>query len=191
MTSVNTPVILAISNGKEFEKFLNSTMQSCVLMNMHLSFVGDFLKQAHGKGKTVFLHIDLIKGISSDEAGCEYVCQALGADGIISTKGKVVETAKRLKKIAILRMFLIDSQSLKKGIKMIEELHPDYVEVLPGLASAIVPELISQTKASFLCGGLISSKEQIETCLSNGAVAVTISDLKTAEAFLAESDKRK
>ncbi len=184
--TLTSPVIPAISNGKEFEKFLESSIGSCVLMNMHLSFVADFLKQAHKVSKTVYLHMDLIKGIASDEAGCEYVCQVLGADGIISTKGKVVECAKRLKRTAILRMFLIDSQSLKKGVKMIEELKPDYVEVLPGLACSILPELIKTTNASFLCGGLISTKEQVKECLSQGAVAVTISNLKTAEEFINE-----
>lgn len=186
---IQTSVIPAISNGKEFEKFLDSSLQVCLLMNMHLSFVGDFIKQAHQRGKAVILHLDLIKGISSDEAGCEYVCQVLMADGIISTKGKVVEIAKRLKKTAILRMFLIDSQSLQKGIRMIADTKPDYVEVLPGIACSILPKLIEETRASFLCGGLISSEEQIDECLKQGAVAVTISNLKIAETYMEEGKK--
>lgn len=180
------PVILAISSGKEFEKFLESSITCCVLMNLHLSMVAQFVAVAHQSDKKVYLHLDLIKGIAADDAGCEYVCQVLGVDGIISTKGKVVETAKRLQKTAILRMFLIDSQSLKKGERMIEECRPDYVEVLPGIAYSILPKLIEETKASFLCGGLISSKEQIRACLDAGAVAVTISDRKEAEAFITQ-----
>lgn len=189
--SIDSPVLLAVSNGKEFEKFIQSPIDACVLMNLHLSFVSDFMKLAHEKGKRVFLHLDLMKGITSDEAGCEYACQVLGVDGVISTKGKVVETAKRLKKTAILRMFLIDSLSLKKGIKMIEECKPDYVEMLPGIACSILPELIEETRARFLCGGLISTVEQLENCLKNGAVAVTISNEKTAEAFLEKRNEER
>lgn len=177
------PVILAISNPKVFEKFLESEMECCVLMNMHLGLVEDLIHQAHINHKLVFLHLDLLKGIASDEAGCEYVCQRLLADGIISTKAKVVETAKRMKKIAILRMFLIDSMSLKKGIHMIEEVKPDYVEVLPGIACEIIPKLIEKTSAKFFCGGLISNAEQIGKCIDAGAVAVTISDAEVAKEY--------
>ena len=180
---IKEPVILAISSGREFEKFMDSPISGCVLMNLHLSMVGAFVEKAHSSGKQIYLHIDLIKGITADEAGCEFVCQVLGVDGIISTKGKVVETAKRLKKIAILRMFLIDTQSLNKGKKMIGELQPDYVEVLPGIACSILPKIKEETGADFLCGGLIDSAEQIAECLKQGAVAVTISNREEAEKF--------
>ena len=113
----------------------------------------------------------------SDESGCEYACQVLGADGIISTKAKVVETAKKNRKISILRFFLIDSKSLDKGVMLCNSIEPDYVEVLPGIAYSMLPSIKKRTDTKSMCGGLIKTKEEMEACLSHGAVAITISGL--------------
>jgi len=168
-------IIQAISTMKEFEKFLRTEDIYAILMNIHISLVADAIRRAHEHQKKLLLHLDLIKGLSSDESGCEYACQYLQADGIISTKGKVIETAKKNHKLAILRLFLIDSKSLEKGIALCETVHPDYMEVLPGIACSIVPYIKERTNCPIMCGGLLKTSQQIEDCIKAGAFAVTIS----------------
>lgn len=194
MTSFSQPVLLAVSQIKDFERFLKSPLDTCILMDMHINLLPAMLRSAHGAGKKVFLHADLLRGISADEYGCEYICQQLKADGVISTRAKVLETARRNRTAAILRLFLIDSKSLEKGITLIRSLQPDYVELLPGLACDVIPDLKRRLDAgyqeaepavSFLCGGLIKTPEQITHCLQAGACAVTLSDRKLAEGWLA------
>lgn len=170
-------VIGAISTLKEYERFLESEDSYVILMDIHLSFLEHMIQNAHQSGKKVLLHLDLIKGLSSDESGCEYACQVLKADGIISTKGKVIETAKKNKKLTILRLFLIDSKSLEKGIALCNTLHPDYVEVLPGIAYSILPYIKEKTKTKIMSGGLIKTQEDMEACPQAGAEAVTISSV--------------
>lgn len=177
---IGQKIIPAITNMKDFEKFLESSLEYCVLMNLHISLMEQMIPMAKKKGKKVLLHLDLINGLAGDEYGCEYACQRLKVDGVISTKGKVVETAKRNKKLAILRLFLIDTKSLEKGLNLCNSVQPDYMEVLPGLASAIIPRLLERTKVPVMSGGLIRSREEIEECLKNGACAVTISDMRLA-----------
>lgn len=177
-------VIPAISTMKDFEKYLKSDLEWCILMDFHISLLEIMVKQAHEVNKKVLIHIDLMKGVTSDEFGCEYVCQKMKVDGVISTKSKVIEAAKRNKKVAIQRMFLIDSKSLEKGLNQLRVSSPDYIEMLPGIAYEILPYIKSQIEIPLISGGLIKDKEMIDCCLKQGAVAVSISNLKLAMEYM-------
>lgn len=190
MVSFSQPVLLAISQIRDFERFLKSPLDTCILMDMHINQLPAMLRAARGAGKRVFLHADLLHGIAADEYGCEYICQQLKADGVISTKSRVLETARRNHTATILRLFLIDTKSLDKGVALIDSLQPDYVELLPGLACEVIPDLKNRLRAkgapeiSLLCGGLIRTPEQIRRCLKAGAHAVTLSDQRLALEYL-------
>ena len=192
MTPFSQPILLAISQMKDFEKFLQSPLDTCILMDFHINLLPSMMQAAHAAGKTVYLHADLLRGVSADEFGCEYLCQRLRADGIISTKPKVLEAARRNRVATILRLFLIDTKSLDKGAALIKNLPPDHVELLPGLACDAIADLkqrlqpaASTQPQSFLCGGLIKTHAQITRCLEAGACAVTLSDRTLAEEYLA------
>lgn len=188
MTTFSQPILLAISQMKDFEKFLKSTLDTCILMDFHINLLPAMMQSAHAAGKKVYLHADLLRGVSADEFGCEYLCQRLRADGIISTKPKVLEAARRNHVTTILRLFLIDTKSLEKGVTLIRSLQPDHVELLPGLACDAISDLKqrlgSTVDQSFLCGGLIKTPTQITRCLEAGACAVTLSDRQLAEEYL-------
>ena len=191
MTPFSQPILLAISQMKDFEKFLQSPLDTCILMDFHINLLPSMMQAAHAAGKTVYLHADLLRGVSADEFGCEYLCQRLRADGIISTKPKVLEAARRNRVATILRLFLIDTKSLEKGAALIKNLQPDHVELLPGLACDAIADLkqrlqpvASTQPQSFLCGGLIKTHAQITRCLEAGACAVTLSDRTLAEEYL-------
>lgn len=177
----NQRVVAAVSTMKEFEKFMKSDDNCCIIMNFHISLLEDVIKQAHGKNKEILVHLDLIKGLACDESGCEFACQRLQADGIISTKGKVIETAKKNKKIGILRFFLIDFKSLERGIALCNATEPDYVEVLPGTSCSVVPYIKQKTNVKVMCGGLLRTEEDIARCFEAGACAVTISGIYDKE----------
>ena len=192
MTPFSQPILLAISQMKDFEKFLQSPLDTCILMDFHINLLPSMMQAAHAAGKAVYLHADLLRGVSADEFGCEYLCQRLRADGIISTKPKVLEAARRNRVATILRLFLIDTKSLDKGAALIKNLQPDHVELLPGLACDAIADLkqrlqpaTSTQPQSFLCGGLIKTHVQITRCLEAGACAVTLSDRTLAEEYLA------
>lgn len=193
MVSFSQPVLLAVSQIRGFERFLKSPLHTCILMDMHINRLPALIRAAHGEGKRVFLHADLLHGLAADEYGCEYICQQLRADGVISTKNRVLETARRNRSATILRLFLIDTKSLEKGVALIDSLRPDYVELLPGLACEVIPDLKKRLREKgtpdipLLCGGLIRTQEQIVRCIEAGAHAVTLSDRWLAEAFLSRA----
>lgn len=176
MTNYNKTVIPAISGMKEFEKFISSDKKICVIMNIHVGMLDEMIRIAHKNNKIAIVHLDLIKGITPDEFGCEFICQILNADGIISTKPKALETAKKNSRIAILRLFLIDSKSLEHGIDVVNKTKPDYVEILPGIACQVLPMIKEKTGAKLMCGGLIHTKEDAARCFEAGACAITVSN---------------
>lgn len=180
---MNQQVYPVISNWKQFERFLNTDITWCILMDFHINFMEELVHQAHTKEKKVIVHMDLLHGIANDAYGAQFMCQKLHVDGIISTKPKVIESAKSNHCIAILRLFLIDTRSLEKGCTLANMLHPDYLEILPAMTIGAVARIRKYSDLAVIGGGLISSCEDIDTCLNSGMVAVTTSNLDLCLAY--------
>ena len=47
MDELNREVIVAVSQMKEFERFLKSDLKYCVLMDIHLALLASIVKTAH------------------------------------------------------------------------------------------------------------------------------------------------
>ncbi len=73
--------------------------------------------------RVFFIHIDLIKGLSHDEFASEFIIQQYKPKGIVSTKSKVIKKAKSLNTLTIFRVFIIDSQALKRSIDLIKKVN--------------------------------------------------------------------
>lgn len=173
-------ILPVISDHKSFEIFLKSDCTWCILMDFHINFIADLLSQLHQCKKKGIVHMDLLHGIANDVYGTQFMCQKLHADGIISTKAKVVECAKKYHSLAILRLFLIDSRSLAKGCMMANTIQPDYLEILPAFCKHGVERIREFTNLPLIGGGLITSMEDIQECLKEGMVAISTSDLRLA-----------
>ncbi len=48
-------------------------------------------------------------------------------------------------------MFIIDSQALKRSIDLIKKVEPDFVEVLPGVASKAIHHIQKRNKHTSHC----------------------------------------
>lgn len=169
-------IIPAVKSVKGFEQFLQTDYEYCVLMNLHLSILHRIVEKAHAADKKCLLHLDLINGLTSDEYGAEYAIQSINVDGLVSTKNSVIKIAKKKKVMAIYRVFLIDNHSLTKSMTRVNELRPDFVEVLPALAYKVIPKIKEVTSVPIIGGGLITCKEDINECIEAGIIAVTTSD---------------
>ncbi len=169
-------IIPAISNHQDLKRFLALPLVYGILMNFQLAQLPDLVNTMKQAGKKVLIHSELIRGLSSDEYGAIYLIQALGVDGIISSKPKVIEICRKRKVIGIFRFFLKDSISLAQSIDLARKVDPDYIEVLPAYGVALIPELNKHLTAKVLLGGLIQSRMQIDDCLRQGAMAVTTSN---------------
>jgi len=172
----NQQIIPAIPNHQALKKFIESGYTYGILMNFQLAQLKLLVDACHKANKKVLIHSELIKGLSHDEFGAIYLIQELQVDGLISSKPKVIELCKKRNVIGIFRFFLKDSISLEQSLAITKKIEPVYLEVLPAAGTRLIQFIKDQVNAEILMGGLIQNKEQIQQCISSGAIAVTTSN---------------
>lgn len=173
LTQVCIPVIATM---KQLERFLKSEIKVCVLQDVHVSLLGSMIEHLHARGRIGLVHIDLIPGVANDEAGSEFVLQKLRADGLISVKTRSIACAKRNQKLAIQRLFLIDSKSLERGLETLSKSQPDFVEILPGVAFGVLSQIKTRTTIPLIAGGLLKTSDDVRAAQAAGCSACTLSD---------------
>ncbi|MCF8567537.1 glycerol-3-phosphate responsive antiterminator [Alicyclobacillus tolerans] len=176
MATLRQRIIPAARSIKDIETAVHMGFEYLVMLQIHLSQVKYVTQFAHEHKTKIFLHADLIQGLRADESGAQYLCQDVKPDGLISTHAHVVSTAMKRGIIGVQRVFLLDSQSLETTYRVVDSVHPDYLEVLPGLLTPVIREITQKTGLPVLAGGFLRSKEDVNRAIEAGAVAVTTSD---------------
>ena len=169
-------ILPAISNFKNLKEFLKSDYTYCIIMDFQLAEIEYIIKDLKENNKKVLVHVDLIKGLTADEYGAIHLIQNLKVDGLISIKPRVMEVAKKRNVISMQRIFLKDSLSFQKSLDMVNKTEPDCLEVLPAISGELIQQIKDYVHIDVYCGGLISSKTQIENCMKSGASGVTVSN---------------
>lgn len=125
----------------------------------------------------LLLHIDLFGGIAPDESGLFFLRETFPfIRGIISTRTRTLLWAKKAGFLSIFRLFCIDSESLRTGLKVVKEVVPDAVELLPGVIFPKIRQFIPKnTLPPIICGGFIRTSEEVWEILQSGAVGVSTS----------------
>ncbi len=165
-----TPVIAAVPDIL-WKKAVSSPARIIFCLKANLLSIGERIAEAHKKGKAVFVHIDLAEGIGKDKTGLEFLANC-GVDGIITTRGNLVRTAKEMGLITVQRLFALDSQGVS-GIKdLVSGANPDYIEIMPGVIDKITSRF-ADGDIPVIAGGLIETKSEVTSALSCGAVAVS------------------
>ncbi|MGD6847985.1 glycerol-3-phosphate responsive antiterminator [Rossellomorea aquimaris] len=169
-------ILPAIRSMKDFDKMLETSFHYGVFLDLHVGMLKSVFDFARKENRKMFLHLDLIHGLSSDEYATEYICQEIKPYGIISTKGNVIKKARQKGIFSTQRMFVIDSSAMNRSIELIHKTDPDFIEVLPGVIPKIITEIREKTGKPIFAGGLIDTVEEVESALEAGATAITTSD---------------
>jgi glycerol uptake operon antiterminator len=172
----DNPIIAAINTDEALKKVLVSKAQIVFVIYGNILNIENICKSLKEAGKTIFVHMDMIEGIKGDSKGIEFIKQVANPDGIITTKQSNVKYAVQLGLKTIERVFIIDSQSMKTGIKNINSVMPDAVEVMPGVASKIISKMQKDVHLPIIAGGLIETHSDIIEAISAGAVAISTSN---------------
>jgi glycerol uptake operon antiterminator len=175
-TLIENPVIAAIRSDDDLEKVIGSSAQVVFVIHGSIMNIADTCAKLKVARKMVFIHLDMIEGLRGDAASLEFVKKYADPYGVITTKTSIVKHAKQLGLSTIQRIFIIDSMSLNTGIKNAKDVHPDAVEVMPGVASKIISKIQKEISVPIIAGGLISNKKDVVEALASGAVAVSTSD---------------
>ncbi len=170
------PVIASVRSMEDLEYALEKQVQVIFILAGDIYDLIDIEKNAKKTEHLFLLHIDLIKGVARDQVGIRYLKQYFAIDGIISTHSNIIQYAKKQRFITLQRLFIVDSESLKTGARLVQSSNPDSVEILPGI---IVPDikntLLGLHLPPIVAGGLIKTKADVDRILAAGAVAVSTS----------------
>lgn len=168
-------IIPAVRRLKDFEKALASQRDWIILLETRLSQLRSLVAYGKKANKKVLVHVDLVQGLKADEYGIEFLVREIKPDGILSTRGSVIEIVKKHKLLAIQRIFLLDSLSLENNVALTGRYKADYIEVLPGKMPEIIRDLQDKTDIPIIAGGLITTQAEVEAAFAAGAVALSTS----------------
>ncbi len=169
---MNKIIISAIRSDEEFFAAIKAKPEMIFDLSPDIATVLPKLKRAHEKGKKLYIHIDLAKGVGKDESGIKYL-HVLGVDGIISTKASLIKFAREQGLPTVQRFFILDSRSVETTIETMRSSCPDMIEIMPGVIPKIIKKLESLTDTPIIAGGLIETKDEMLDAFSAGADAVS------------------
>jgi len=171
------PMIPAMRSYQDIDVILNVSPRCVFILESSIDSLKDAVDRLRTKGHFVFVHADLVEGLKTDPSGIKFLVHHISPDGIISTHKNVLEIARDLNILTILRIFLLDSQAFKKGKHLAYNMNPDFVEILPGISVISVDEtILKEIPFPLIAGGLIKTKEQANKILSRGVLAVSTSE---------------
>ncbi len=110
----------------------------------------------------VFAHIDLISGVARDSYGMKMLASEIGVDGVLTTKGYLITAAQKAGLLGIQRLFILDSEALRTGLRMLQSSRPDAVEILPALIVPAILRRLPQQLPPIIAGGLVETEEELE-----------------------------
>lgn len=170
----NNPLIAAAQHDS-LQRAVKSKVSAVFLMEGKLNSLMENEFQVLKNEKPIFIHTDLLKGLSNDKEAVDFIKKYVNPAGIVSTKGSMIKAAKKRELLTVQRIFLIDSKSLRNAIESIKENNPDVIEVMPALASSIVEVIKKEINKPVILGGLIDNEAQIISGLNAGADGVSFS----------------
>ncbi len=169
----NSPIIAAAKDADGLNRCLTCDSPVIFLLFGDICSIGDLVLTAKEAGKMVFVHIDLVQGLSAKEIAVDFIKKYTQADGIISTKPALIKRAGQLGLCSVLRCFVIDSLALSSIEKQLKQASPDLIEVLPAPMPKIIARICKMVSVPVIAGGLISDKEDIMAMLSAGVVSIS------------------
>lgn len=177
MPSVTFPVkiIPAIRDTSHLPLASAAPSPTVFLLESTLSDLPAVARELHRAGKTVYAHVDLIKGLAVDREAIRYISALGTVKGVLTTRTSMIRFVHEYGLRAVLRVFMLDSHALTTAEAQLKQVKPDVVEVLPAYHPRwVLQRMYRQWEVPFVTGGLLRDENDIRYCLSNGAAAVSV-----------------
>ena len=170
-------VIPSVRHLKELETAINSPSPFVLLTNVHIGNLESLAKKCVEEGKKVLVHCDLIGVFKPDRDGIRLLKNMFGVSGVLTQSAQVVSFAQKAGMAGILRVFIMDSRSLEKGLQILEDARPDGIEVLPGALADRYWDLFEQFQdtTTLIAGGMIVTGKERDALFARGYSALTVS----------------
>ncbi len=169
------PIIAGLKGTNDLHLTSEAGIKVCFYLTGNIFELRELAKYCREKGQMLFAHVDLIGGIAKDAHGMEMLASEVGIDGVLTTKGYLVTAAQKAGLLGIQRLFMLDSEAMKTGLRMINSSQPDAVEILPALILPSVRERLPNKLPPMIGGGLVETKDELEKILKPPVLAVSTS----------------
>jgi len=169
------PIIAGLKGITDAHLTGKAGIKVCFYLTGDIFELRELAKLCKEQDQMLFVHVDLIAGIAKDALGMEVLASEVGIDGVLTTKGYLVTGAQKAGLLGIQRLFMLDSEALRTGLRMIESSQPDAVEILPALVLPSVRERLPKRFPPMIAGGLVETKEELEKVIKPPVLAVSTS----------------
>ena len=88
------PVIAALKSDAGLEKAVRSDCTTVFFLYGTILDIASHVERVKQTGKIVFVHADLIEGLTARDITADFIAQNTQADGIISTRPNIIRRAK-------------------------------------------------------------------------------------------------
>ncbi len=167
------PIIAAVKSDEQLEQALKTECRVIFFLYGDICSIRGLIQAAKAADKVSFVHLDLIKGLSTKDVAVDFLRLYTEADGIISTRPEITKRARDLGLTAILRIFIIDSMALGNIEKQLRSGDPDILEIMPGVMPKVIRKICSMVSLPVIAGGLLTEKEDIINALSAGVMCIS------------------
>ncbi|WP_243096870.1 glycerol-3-phosphate responsive antiterminator [Thermohalobacter berrensis] len=174
----NNPIIAAVNSLDKLDKAIKSPCEIIFLLTGNIMNLKGIVEKVKNSDMSIYVHLDLMGGLSKDVSAIKYIGSNIKPDGIITTKSNLVKYAKEQGIFTIQRLFILDSLSLETGVESIISTKPDAIEILPGIMPKITSLVHEKTRIPIITGGLIKEKEDVINSLNAGAIGISTSTEK-------------
>ncbi len=168
-----SPIIAAVKDESGLQACLTSDIRIIFVLFGDICNIRTIVSRLKAAGKTVIIHLDLISGLSAKEIAVQFIRENTEADGIISTKPALIRQAKEQGLLTVMRFFAIDSMAYENIRRQSDAVHPDIIEVLPGLMPKVIRRIRQEIRTPIIAGGMITDREDIVGALDAGAVCIS------------------
>ncbi|OYO01535.1 transcriptional regulator [Enemella evansiae] len=166
------PVIGVLYGVDSLPALLGSDCRAAVVANIDLLLLPKALEVLTQQGILSIVNIDSIPGLAQDRGGVDYL-QALGAVGVVSTRGSLMQRIQHAKLLAMQKVFVTDRSNLPRALDSVRTSHPDLVQVMPGpVVPRIDPEDL-RVFEPFIVSGFVTDENDVRAALTAGAIGVT------------------
>lgn len=118
----------AIRRPEDLEEALrHPNVGSIFLLSGDIIMLPAVMKRVRAAGKVLLVHVDLLEGVGKDRAGIGLL-KRMGVSCLVTTKSGLVKAALDEGITVVQRLFIVDSEALKNGIRVAGSIRPDAVK---------------------------------------------------------------
>ncbi len=170
------PIIAAVTDMEKLKEAVASPCEIVFMLTGNIFNIREAVQEIKQNHKMVFVHLDLLEGLSKDSTAIKYLNKTIEPDGIITIKSGLIKIAREMGMFAIQRLFFVDSLSVESGIKTVNNSKPDAIEIMPGIMHSVTSRVCNEVRIPVITGGLINDKDDVIACLKAGAMGISTSN---------------